>query len=148
MIKETLHHSIIALIGHTTGELSHLCREQIKPVLKLEFHSFCTSANKSIGHTFGSPLWSRFSQTNLSHQRRKRHWPKDKHVHHKHVKGMAHMITKSIFKGNEKTRNSKSQPRRSDCLPGSDLTFSPTSMENGRILELVAYFQQGNYSKR
>ena len=79
-------HYIIALIGHTTGELSHLCREQIKPVSKLEFHSFCTSANKSMGHTFGSPLWSRLSQTNLSHQRRNRHWPKDKHVHHKHVK--------------------------------------------------------------
>lgn len=66
MIKETLHHSIIALIGHTTGELSHLRREQIKPVLKLEFHSFCTSANKSDTHLdllFGQDLAKQICHT-------------------------------------------------------------------------------------
>ena len=39
----------------------------------------------------------------------------------------------------ENTQNSQSQPRRSVCLPGSDLTFSPTPVENWRInLELLA----------
>ena len=59
MIKETLHHSIIAFIGHATGELSRIRREQIKPALKLEFHSFCTSVNNSDTHLdllFGQDL--------------------------------------------------------------------------------------------
>ena len=66
MITETLNHSIIALIEHATGELSRLCRKQIKPALKLEFHSFCTSANKSDTHLdllFGQDLAKQICHT-------------------------------------------------------------------------------------
>ena len=46
--KETLPANIdaIVLLGHAVGELSCLCREQIKPALKAEFHSLSTQANE------------------------------------------------------------------------------------------------------
>ena len=37
----------IALIGHAVSELSRLRREQIKPALKPEFYSLCSTTNES-----------------------------------------------------------------------------------------------------
>ena len=52
--KETLAANIdaIVLLGHAVGELSCLCREQIKPALKAEFHSLWSQANKSSSHSY------------------------------------------------------------------------------------------------
>lgn len=66
--KETLSHSVDAIvpIGHAVGESSALIRmERIKPALKPEFYSLCTSANESHTH-FVSSIWHRFNRTKLS----------------------------------------------------------------------------------
>ena len=47
--KETLASNIdaIVLLGHASGELSHLHREQITSALKAKFHLLCSQANES-----------------------------------------------------------------------------------------------------
>ena len=78
--KETLSYSIdaIALIGHAVGDLSRIRREQIKPALKPEFYSLCTSANESNAHSpllFGTDL---AKEIRSRHQRCQQYWPEDK----------------------------------------------------------------------
>ena len=59
--KDTLAANIdaIVLLGHAVGEPSRLRREQIKQVLKAEFHSLCSQANESTSRSellFGADL--------------------------------------------------------------------------------------------
>ena len=59
--KETLASNIdaIVLLGHASGELSHLHREQITSALKAKFHLLCSQANESSSRSdllFGADL--------------------------------------------------------------------------------------------